>query len=327
MSEGTEVKSSPFYRDRDDWADITPILPTPEENTIVRIDAGEAFVDAFSYLRAVLQKKEISERCFQLTNDCIQLNAANYTVWQYRRDLLKALGHDLKAELRFIGDIIMENPKNYQVWHHRRTLVEWIGNPGDELDFTAAVFDDEPKNYHGWQHRQWVVRHFHLVGQREIDYTTKLLLEDSYNNSAWNYRYFILQLWEKIDHKETLDIEINFCKQIAGKLTHNESVWNYLAGLLISGGLISRPDVIEWAEKLYSETENRAHYLVSFLLDIEMEKIEEGLDGGLIHVTRAKQFCKELEEIDPVRTNFWRYQQALAENKHEKQILHAQQHP
>ncbi|CAJ0916018.1 unnamed protein product, partial [Mesorhabditis belari] len=37
--------------------------------------------------------------------------------------------------------------------------------------------------------------------------------------------------------------------------------------------------------------------------------------------------CKELEEIDPVRTNFWRYQQALAENKHEKQILHAQQHP
>lgn len=33
-----------------------------------------------------------------------------------RRELLKALGADLEAELEFVGEKILESPKNYQVW-------------------------------------------------------------------------------------------------------------------------------------------------------------------------------------------------------------------
>jgi hypothetical protein len=37
--------------------------------------------DAFAYLRAVMNANELSERALELTQTCIGLNAANYTVW------------------------------------------------------------------------------------------------------------------------------------------------------------------------------------------------------------------------------------------------------
>ncbi|VDN32346.1 unnamed protein product [Cylicostephanus goldi] len=170
MADGEEFSTSALYRDNPEWADVKPIYPTKEEEGAVRIAVSEqceycfclvsnnlniGIRDAFAYFRAVLASGEMSSRVFLLTEDCIQLNPANYTLWQFRRELLKKLEVDLSKELKYLDDIIMQTPKNYQVWHHRRCVVEWIGASvaENELTFTAQVIEDESKNYHAWQYR------------------------------------------------------------------------------------------------------------------------------------------------------------------------------
>jgi hypothetical protein len=64
----------------------------------------------------VFKQQEMSPRVLALIEICIQLNAGNYTLWQYRRQVLKALNADLRKEMQFLDTIIEETPKNYQVW-------------------------------------------------------------------------------------------------------------------------------------------------------------------------------------------------------------------
>ncbi|KAK6051281.1 hypothetical protein COOONC_11213 [Cooperia oncophora] len=75
----------------------------------------------------------------------------------------------------------------------------------------------------------------------------------------------------------TVDSEISLTKRFIEKMPNNESVWNYLAGLLLETGVSSRPDVVAFVEDLYERTEppSRAPYLVSFLCDILLENISK----------------------------------------------------
>lgn len=69
------------------------------------------------------------------------------------------------------------------------------------------MIEDESKNYHAWQHRQWVVEKFNLFSQQELDYSAGLIIEDMRNNSAWNYRYFILQGLDALKVSFALEIQ------------------------------------------------------------------------------------------------------------------------
>jgi protein farnesyltransferase/geranylgeranyltransferase type-1 subunit alpha len=114
----------------------------------------------FNYFRAILATGEKSARALELTQSALKLNAANYTVWQYRRDTLKALNADLYEELAYVEEVIEDNPKNYQVWHHRRVIVEWLNDATQELVLTMNILNLDAKNYHAWQHRQWAIKEY-----------------------------------------------------------------------------------------------------------------------------------------------------------------------
>ncbi|OZC10022.1 hypothetical protein X798_02868 [Onchocerca flexuosa] len=291
------------YRDDPEWDDVHPIPLTDDEQSAVRIATSDAFNDAFMYLRAVILSNEMSERAFKLTVKCIDLNPANYTLWQYRRALLKELNKDLNKEFDFISEVIEENPKNYQV--------EWTNDVSRELDFTARMIEDESKNYHSWQHRQWVVEKFKLFSQQELDYSAGLLIEDLRNNSAWNYRYFILQGLDTLKDPSVLNREISMTQSMIKKIPSNESAWNFLSGILLDKGVSSRTDVMQFCLELSEQ--KRVPLCLSFMVDILLERIEKKMEVK-DSAAQAIQILQELKELDPIRKNYWDYNEKLVNN-------------
>ena len=122
-----------FFKDREEWKDVTPIPQNDGPVPVVMIAYSDEFKDVHDYFRAVLKSGEKSERVLDLTKEALEFNPANYTVWHYRREVLRATGADIREELQYSREMIEEHPKNYQVWQHRRVIVELLNDPSTEL--------------------------------------------------------------------------------------------------------------------------------------------------------------------------------------------------
>ncbi|KAL3276803.1 hypothetical protein HHI36_012166 [Cryptolaemus montrouzieri] len=295
-----------FYRDKPQWKDIHPISQD-EDEPVVAIDYSPEFTDVFDYFRAIVTKGEKSERALALTQDAVKLNPANYSVWQYRREILKELNKDLHEELGFIEAVIMKQPKNYQVWQHRRVLVEWLNDAKYEKDVTEHAIQKDAKNYHAWQHRQWAIKRFSLY-DNEFDFVEKLIEIDVRNNSAWNHRYFVINNSTGFT-ENVVDREIKFTLNQIKKATENESSWNYLRGLVLhtSEGLSGNKYITSFCEDLYTSG-NRSPFLLSLIVDMCSEQVSKGVVDTEYKLERGKALCEELaSKVDPIRTNYWKY--------------------
>jgi len=296
-----------LYKDRVEWRDVTAVPQDDGPYPIVAISYSEKFRDIYDYFRAVLKLCEKSERALRLTADALELNPANYTVWQYRREILKHLNKDLISELQYVKEMIENNPKNYQVWHHRRVLVEWLQDPSYELSFTEEILSQDPKNYHAWQHRQWVIRTFKLF-QNELRYVDRLLDDDIRNNSAWNQRYFVINNTTGFT-PEVIERELAFALIKIKTVTNNESAWSYLRGVLYhhEGGISQDQNVKQVCEDLYSSG-NRSPFLLAFLVDVCEESVQRRDGDKAYSLDRAIELCDLLaKEHDTIRREYWNY--------------------
>ena len=73
------------YANDPEWASIKPIPlddgSEPDTMPLATIAYPPDYLEATSYLRAVMAASEMSERALKLTEEVISMNPAHYTVW------------------------------------------------------------------------------------------------------------------------------------------------------------------------------------------------------------------------------------------------------
>lgn len=310
-----------FYKDREEWRDVIPIKQDEKERTVAKINYSEKFIDVYDYIRAVMLKDERSERALQLTEDALILNAANYSVWYYRRNILSDLKSNLNDELNFVAMCINENQKNYQVWYHRQWIVAELTKTTNtlrsiienELILTESFLLDDSKNYHVWQYRHWIVNSYKMW-DNELAFTDKMLVQDCFNNSAWNHRFYVIQSLSGFTDV-VIDQETQYVFKFIRLSPENESSWNYLDGLYRNRELRAHSNLGEFCRELQQSdcASSSSPYLHSFALEICLSKLRHadrpGDDGAREQLVKeAVDTCNLLaDKLDRIRVNYWKY--------------------
>lgn len=318
MAEETAAEGYVPYRSRPEWKDITPVPQDDGPNPVVSIAYSEKFRDVYDYMRAVMQRDEMSERAFALTADAIDCNPSNYSVWHYRRKLVQALGKDLREELKFTVSVLREQAKNYQVWYHRQKLVELLGDPSEELVVTRDVLREDSKNYHAWQHRQWAMATYQRW-EGELEFVEQLIGEDIRNNSAWNQRYFVVTHTSSLTD-EVVRREVDYTLGNISKAPNNESAWNYLEGVLRGQRLRTYPGLLDSCEAMYTKG-IRSPFLLGLMVTMCEEEIADGGPKAAECCSKATELCNSLAtSVDSIRRNYWDYVQRRVEHTYQTTV-------
>lgn len=213
----------------------------------------------------------------------------------FRRKILFSLKKSLDEELEFIQAFTIETPKNYQLWQHRQIIVERMASvevAANDLEATKFQLSLDAKNIHCWQYRQWLLRHFGLPIDSELEYTETLLKNDVYNNSAWNHRYFLIKNVENYKNDDLIE-EFNKILSFLNESTeNNECFWNYLAALINDCPLLSMDSVIsKLTELIGSPDQTKNHLYLEFLSRFNLENHEI--------------ICERLKDLHPINRAFW----------------------
>lgn len=272
------------------------------------------------------------------TEELLGLNPELYTVWNFRRDLMVALGRtgteDIAAELRFVLGKLKSHPKSYWIWNHR---VWCLGRSGEglagELALIGKFFAADPRNYHAWQYRRVVVAKLGGDDWTEWEFTTGMISRDSANYSAWHNRWVLskrlmqkmaqepsaneevpssavayAEIFRSGDHIAFVRSEWELVKTAIYTDAEDSSVWFYVKWLLgegLVGGLQGETALLQdvWndvseLDALEMEDSGRHNKWCLVTLLFVAERMEKM--GGEAKRS-AKEIRAELRVLDPMR--------------------------
>jgi geranylgeranyl transferase type-2 subunit alpha len=172
-------------------------------------------------------QQEYTDETLQGISDLLSRNPEYYTVWNYRRQVLrhqfsnagdsdeedstKKIAELIKNDLVFLMPLLRSFPKCYWIWNYRLWLLDearrllplamsrqfWQ----EELVLVGKMLTLDSRNFHGWGYRRLVVETLKQLGtpiesasmtQKEFEYAKKMIGANLSNFSAWHYRTKLL---------------------------------------------------------------------------------------------------------------------------------------
>jgi len=295
----------------------TPLSVDSSSDAVLVIHYPLRFAHTFGLLRTVTnpnlnEKLECSDRMLNLLKSCALLNPADYSVWHFRSiilssSLFKDRFQNWLNERQFLDTMIKEYPKNYQLWQHRRFVCTHFHQNSTENSYIEHeksliedVLRDDSKNYHAWSHRDWFVQ---MTGsfEGEIVFCERMIESDSWNNSAWNYRFELRQNAMKsslVVCWREWEWAWNIIEQIG---SNNESVWNYVKSVSTLAQINHNStelwsEIINRNQSLTAQNHNSIWYL-SAILDAYVTLNQ--------NPQKCTEICSKLAESDPIRKLYW----------------------
>lgn len=96
-----------------------------------------------------------------------------------------------EQELLLTQQCIQKNPKSYPSWYHREWIVrrfQCIDQGHQELELCNLFLKTDQRNFHCWNYRRFVIAHFGISANTEIEYSTAKIEENFSNYSAFHHR-------------------------------------------------------------------------------------------------------------------------------------------
>eukprot|EP00741_Cyanophora_paradoxa_P025202 tig00000350_g24327.t1 len=223
----------------------------PSEAEILKLKAK---AEKYGQLRAAVFRMRADRACNEealaLTAQFLAVSPENYTIWNYRREILKELLKDkteeeskaiCKQELSVVDSALAVNPKVYCLWWHRRWLIgTGFCDPQRELQLCAKYLDLDERNFHTWYYRMDMAKLVRETPEDALAFTTKKINQNCSNYSAWHFRSkFYPQSMQKSSPKgdacltpDVLKSELALVQQAYFTEPSDQSAWLYHRWLL-----------------------------------------------------------------------------------------------
>eukprot|EP00792_Barthelona_sp_PAP020_P007247 TRINITY_DN3131_c1_g1_i1.p1 TRINITY_DN3131_c1_g1~~TRINITY_DN3131_c1_g1_i1.p1 ORF type:complete len:298 (+),score=73.30 TRINITY_DN3131_c1_g1_i1:464-1357(+) len=282
------------------YQDIEPLQPL-DEDILQYSPYYKRLSGYFRYLRGI---HEISERSYEVCKEMISQASANYVAWGFLRELILGLNISIEQQTKLVDDVVKGFARSYQLWNHRQWMVKNFRCHEAELVITAQILSNDQKNYHCWSHRQWVITYMkennladaNFIDQ-ELTYSMDMIEQDFFNNSAFNHRYFMLNLFN-YNNIEFIHTELRFISVLLCDYCENESAVTYVRSLMELNKEAFYDFDIGVFEKIYQENfDKRCFYYFEFMMDLFIIKGRN---------QEAKAVCEKLIDEDKTKSNFWK---------------------
>ncbi|KAJ5662745.1 hypothetical protein N7462_011671 [Penicillium macrosclerotiorum] len=272
-------------------------------------------IDDYKALERLVSEKvaehEYTADTLRKTSDLLSRNPEYYTIWNYRRQVLRhqfseaealpekeasnQIAELIKNDLMFLIPLLRSFPKCYWIWNYRL----WLLDEGrrllplalarqfwqEELALVSKMLTLDGRNFHGWGYRRLVVETLRQLGtpveaasmtQMEFEYAKKMIGANLSNFSAWHYRTKLIH--QLLEEQTASDEERRRMLDEELSLVHqalidpyDQSLWFYHQNLMC----VFDPAMASRTLAPNLSTSERLHYLRD-----EIDTVQEMLDGA-----------------------------------------------